>query len=268
VSRKPRLREIDLEVAPAAAGAALDNSSDLLRSAEIIAADAKFGLATALVIASIEEIGKALGLQLQVELDAGLNRSDPAPDEEVVSSHHSTAVFDDHQLKKMLVFSFIPSLAVYRALGASTKELSIEKTDKILREIEQLRPIFEEGRPPSDIDQKGHPIAHGLLNFLVQSYLIASEYERLRQRGLYVDIHEKSIESPRDASQGEYASMRAYADEALKLARFALAKGLPKSLLQLLVTWVERNAIVTIVEHDETGKEITRRTRKGLRETP
>jgi HEPN superfamily AbiV-like protein len=220
------------------------------------------------VIASIEEIGKALGLQLQVQLEAGLTRNNPPSDEDVVSSRHRTAVFDDHQLKKILAFSFIPSLAVYLALGPVTAETSSDMIDKILAEIEQLRPVFEEGSSPSDFDQERHPLAHSLMDFLVQSHLTALDYERLRQRGLYVDVRENSVDSPRKVSRGEYVSMRAFADEALKLAHVALAEGFPKQLLQPLVIWVERNATVTTIEYDETGKETVRRTRKGLREDP
>lgn len=254
-----------MDLAPSAAAAALDNASDLLRSSELIAADGKPGLAVALVIAAIEEIGKALGLELQIQLEAGLAQVEPSSEEERVTTHHQTAVFDDHQLKKFLCFSFIPSLAVYRALGVSTAESSGDVSEQVFRAMDQLRPVFEEGRPPSSIDQEKQPLAHALLDFLVQTHQAALDFEQLRQRGFYVDVRGKTVLSPRRIPPRKYRSLNAYAKEAQNLAAIALAKGLPKQLLRLLVAWVEQNATVTIVEYDEKGEEVGRRTRRGLK---
>ncbi len=233
--------KISPEIAKRAAQASIENAQKLMRVAELSANEGIYGVAVSLLIIALEEIGKALTLELMTDLYHYQKQGELPRADTRVEHSFTSPIFEEHWLKKFLLFSMIPPLSIMQKAGKHHLQLPKEVKEKILASINQFDPAraaknnAEGQKLPNQVEvHSGKSIQEIMNQSFSNLYATSKEYELLRLKGLYVDIVNGKIRKPADMTAEQFSGLSKYAKESMPVAKNTIEQGYPMAVLDLM----------------------------------
>lgn len=233
-----------------ASEASLENAKSIMEESKALASKGKYGFAASLLVMALEEIGKALTLKLIDELSRHEKELEITELGARVERKVTTSVFQNHSVKKFIVFTVIPSLSVYQWWMEEGSQSSGPTKDELLSLMAGYKSFLERGakeegnKAGTDKDVNRNMIHQIMTQMILLAQKASEDYETIRLIGLYVDVRDGRLHTPSDISMNQYTPMHDYAIAAIPIAEKVILEGYPALILSTMHEWIQKYARV------------------------
>lgn len=250
--RKPP-KPFDETLQPLLTREAYNQAVALKESAELLAREGRYGHASALLVLSIQELGKAFQYRLSFDFtkfDVAEEGERFDQDAEFLDVKRTVSVSftEDHKKKTELVLMLgwligHPWDARNDPVFRSFVNELYRKTKGAIEYGKTIQPIVE-GTDLKIPPDASHPEYAPLLEFLISTFMrveaTTEALEELRITGFYVDLVDRKVRSPAMVTKTTYESLKAYVDAMLTAGERVVTDGFPEWFTRLMWEHSER----------------------------